>query len=330
MKEKSLFAITCCLTILFFIVSIMVGKVSISFQEMMFSDDEVISNLIYNYRIPKSITAILVGIALPVAGFLMQELFKNPLAEPAVLGVTSMASLGVGIVIFIFSLVGLDLYFNNPWILIIASFLGSLFALVLILSFANKVKSSSSLIIVGFMFSGLAAALLGLMQYFSASEKIKSFMMWGFGSISGLSWNQIGVFALAVFVGLLATSFALKGITGLLLGEKYAQSLGINIKKIRLIILIASALLTASATAFTGPIAFIGLAIPHICRSVLKTGNMKLLLKWIVISGILTMLIFSILIDIFPFGSLPINIITSLVGAPIVISILLNNRFEIK
>lgn len=334
MKEKPLFFILIILTIFLFLGSLSVGKVAISFSEIYHvfcgDADEMLHNLVFNFRLPKSLTALLVGISLPISGFLMQELFKNPLAEPSVLGITSMASLGVAIVIFLFVIIGLEEYLNNPWLIILASFFGSVVALILIISLSFRIKSSASLVIIGFMVSGLAAAFIGIMQYFSPSEKIKSYLVWGFGSLSGLGWEQVGVFALFVFSGIIVSLFTLKGITALLLGEKYAQSLGINIKKIRLIILISTALLTASATAFAGPIGFIGLAIPHICRTLLKTGNMKILYRWVFVSGIFLMLLFSILTEIFPFGTLPINIITALFGAPIVISILLNNKNEVR
>ncbi|SFN43199.1 iron complex transport system permease protein [Algoriella xinjiangensis] len=334
MKEKPLFFAFLFFTLILFIASLSVGKVSISFNEIYHvffgTSDEMINNLVLNFRLPKSITALLVGISLPISGFLMQELFKNPLADPSVLGITSMASLGVGVVIFLFSIIGLDQYLNNPWITIIASFLGAITALLIVIVFSFRVKSAASLVILGFMISGLSGALIGMMQYFAPSDKIKAFLIWGFGSLSGLSWQQISIFALFVLSGIIVSLFSLRGITALLLGERYAQSLGINIKKLRFIILIATALLTASATAFAGPIGFIGLAIPHICRTLLKTGDMRVLYRWIFVSGIFFMLLFSILTEIFPFGTLPINIITALFGAPIVISILLNNKNEVR
>ena len=334
MKEKPLFFAFLFFTLILFIASLSVGKVSISFNEIYHvffgTSDEMINNLVLNFRLPKSITALLVGISLPISGFLMQELFKNPLADPSVLGITSMASLGVGVVIFLFSIIGLDQYLNNPWITIIASFLGAITALLIVIVFSFRVKSAASLVILGFMISGLSGALIGMMQYFAPSDKIKAFLIWGFGSLSGLSWQQISIFALFVLSGIIVSLFSLRGITALLLGERYAQSLGINIKKLRFIILIATALLTASATAFAGPIGFIGLAIPHICRTLLKTGDMRVLYRWIFVSGIFFMLLFSILTEIFPFGTLPINIITALFGAPIVISVLLNNKNEVR
>lgn len=334
MKEKLLFYAVCGLVILLFIGSIGMGKVSISMWEIFHaftqSTDEVTSNLILNFRIPKSIAAVLVGIALPIAGFLMQELFKNPLAEPSVLGVTSMASLGVGTVIFLCSVLGLEMYLNSPWLIITASLIGSLIALVVILSFATKIKSSASLVILGFMLSSLTGALIGMMQYVAPSDQIKTFLMWGFGSLSGLTWQQLFIFALFIGAGLGISMFTLRGISALLLGERYAATMGIHMKRLRLLILIATALLTAGATAFTGPIGFVGLVIPHLCRTVLKTGDIRLLVKWIITSGICSMLLFSILTEVFPFGTLPINIITALIGAPIVISILLNNKYQIN
>ena len=237
MKEKPLFYLICCLTIFLFFYSLTIGKVEIPIKEIIGSTDEVNRNLVLNFRLPKSITAVLIGLSLPIAGFLMQELFKNPLAEPSVLGVTSMASLGVAIVVFLFTTLGLDTWLNNPWLLIFASFIGSIFALFFILLFLNKVKSSASLVILGFMLSGLTVAFIGLMQYFSTSDKIKTFLMWGFGSISGLSWEQVGVFALFVSFGLIGSIFTLRGISALILGEKYAQSVGIDIKKLRILIL---------------------------------------------------------------------------------------------
>ncbi len=330
MKERGLFIAMCVLTFIVFIVSLAVGKASIPFSEILHPTHEMTHNLIYNFRLPKSLTAVLIGIALPISGFLLQELFKNPLADPSVLGVTSLSGLGVAVVIFLFSLLGLDHWFHNSWLIILAAFSGAVLALLLIGSFAYRVRSSASLIILGFMLSGLASALIGVMQYFAPSEKIKSYLIWGFGSISGLSWEQLGIFFCCVVVGGVISLFSLKGITALLLGERYAMSLGVNLKNQRYLILGVTALLTASATAFAGPIAFIGLAIPHICRSLLKTGDMWKLYRWIVVSGVFTMLFFSIVVEIFPFGTLPINIITSLFGAPVVMSILLSNQQQIR
>ena len=179
------------------------------------------------------------------------------------------------------------------------------------------------------MIAGFSSAIIGVLQFFAPSEKIKTYLMWTFGSLSGLSWAQIFVFTIMTLIGLLISAFTLKGISGLRLGENYAHSMGINIKNVRWLILISSAILTAAATAFVGPVAFIGLAIPHICRIVFKKTKVIKLYVLVILTGIFSMLLFSWIAQIFPNGSLPINIITSLIGAPIVMSIILNrNQFQ--
>lgn len=292
-------------------------------------DDEMTYRLIVDYRLPKTLAAILAGIALPLSGLMLQELFRNPLADPSVLGITSAAGLGVALVIFLSSILGFTSLISNSWLISFASFFGALLALLLIVFFSARLNSTSALIIVGIMIAGFSSAIIGVLQFFAPSEKIKTYLMWTFGSLSGLSWTQIFVFTIMTLIGLLISAFTLKGISGLRLGENYAHSMGINIKKVRWLILISSAILTAAATAFVGPIAFIGLAIPHICRIVFKKTQVIKLYVLVILAGIFSMLLFSWIAQIFPSGSLPINIITSLIGAPIVMSIILNrNQFQ--
>lgn len=292
-------------------------------------DDEMTYRLIVDYRLPKTLAAILAGIALPLSGLMLQELFRNPLADPSVLGITSAAGLGVALVIFLSSILGFTSLISNSWLISFASFFGALLALLLIVFFSARLNSTSALIIVGIMIAGFSSAIIGVLQFFAPSEKIKTYLMWTFGSLSGLSWAQIFVFTIMTLIGLLISAFTLKGISGLRLGENYAHSMGINIKKVRWLILISSAILTAAATAFVGPIAFIGLAIPHICRIVFKKTQVIKLYVLVILAGIFSMLLFSWIAQIFPSGSLPINIITSLIGAPIVMSIILNrNQFQ--
>lgn len=292
-------------------------------------DDEITYRLIVDYRLPKTLAAILAGIALPLSGLMLQELFRNPLADPSVLGITSAAGLGVALVIFLSSILGFTSLISNSWLISFASFFGALLALLLIVFFSARLNSTSALIIVGIMIAGFSSAIIGVLQFFAPSEKIKTYLMWTFGSLSGLSWAQIFVFTIMTLIGLLISAFTLKGISGLRLGENYAHSMGINIKKVRWLILISSAILTAAATAFVGPIAFIGLAIPHICRIVFKKTQVIKLYVLVILAGIFSMLLFSWIAQIFPSGSLPINIITSLIGAPIVMSIILNrNQFQ--
>lgn len=297
-----------------------VGNTDISLWDI--SSNEVAKNLILNYRFPKAVASILVGISLPLSGLLLQELFRNPLADPSVLGISSASGLGVAIVIFLSAVLGFSNYLNNPWLLCLAALAGAGLALLMIIYFSSKINSTTALIVIGFMIAGFSSALIGVMQFFAPSEKIKSYLMWSFGSISGLSWSQLGVFFFFVIVGILISIFTFKGISGLRLGENYAHTMGINVKRTRWVILFSTSTLTASATAFVGPIAFIGLAVPHICRMVFKEMNVVKLYTYVLLLGVLLMLIFSWIAQIFPTGSLPINIITSLIGAPIVISII--------
>lgn len=297
-----------------------VGNTDISLWDI--SSNEVAKNLILNYRFPKAVASILVGISLPLSGLLLQELFRNPLADPSILGISSASGLGVAIVIFLSAVLGFSNYLNNPWLLCLAALAGAGLALLMLIYFSSKINSTTALIVIGFMIAGFSSALIGVMQFFAPSEKIKSYLMWSFGSISGLSWSQLGVFFFFVIVGILISIFTFKGISGLRLGENYAHTMGINVKKTRWVILFSTSTLTASATAFVGPIAFIGLAVPHICRMVFKEMNVVKLYTYVLLLGVLLMLIFSWIAQIFPTGSLPINIITSLIGAPIVISII--------
>lgn len=297
------------------------GNASISLMDIF--QDETARKLIVDYRLPKSLAAILAGIALPISGLLLQELFRNPLADPSVLGITSSAGLGVAMIIFASSIAGYFGFVNNPWILSIASFVGALIGLLVIGYFSTKLKSTASLIIVGMMIAGFSSAIIGILQFFAPSEKVKTYLLWTFGSISGLNWTQVLVFSLMVGLGILISCFTLKGIMGLRLGEQYAHSMGIPIKRLRTLILLSSAILTAATTAFVGPIAFIGLAIPHIVRILFKETQILKQFVLVMGTGVVFMLTILWISQLFETGTLPINIITSLMGAPFVMSIIL-------
>lgn len=310
-----------------FFLNLNVGNASISLLDAW--DNESAKKLVVDFRLPKTLAALLTGIALPISGLLLQELFRNPLADPSVLGITSASGLGVALVIFLSSILGFYGILNNPWLLSFASILGAFLGLALIVFFSARLKSTGSLIIIGMMIAGFSSAIIGILQFFAPSEKIKTYLLWTFGSISGLSWSHISVYALMVAIGILISIFSLKGISGMRLGENYAHTMGIPIKKTRGLILLSSAILTASATAFVGPIAFIGLAIPHICRIAFQESSVVKLYSLVILVGIFSMLLFAWISQIFPTGSLPINILTSLIGAPIVMSIILHkSKFQ--
>lgn len=331
-KEFKLrFSISIIILIIFIIalifLNLSVGNADISLWD--WNSNETARKLIFDFRLPKTLAAILTGIALPISGLLLQELFRNPLADPSVLGITSASGLGVAMVIFLAGIFGFFGMVNNPWILSLASFIGAFLGLALIVFFSSKLNSTSGLIIIGMMIAGFSSAIIGILQFFAPSEKIKTYLLWTFGSISGLNWSQVGVYSSMVMFGLVISVFSLKGISGLRLGENYAHTMGISIAQTRWKILISSAILTASATAFVGPIAFIGLAIPHICRIGFKETNIHRLFVLVIILGVFSMLFFAWISQIFPGGSLPINILTSLIGAPIVMSIILQkSKFQ--
>ena len=310
-----------------FVLNLTVGNADIDW--MNFSRNEVAQKLIWDYRLPKAIAALLSGIAVSVSGLLLQELFRNPLADPSVLGITSASGLGVAMVIFLSGLLGLSAMIQSPWLICLASFAGALLALLLIVYFSARLNSTASLIIMGMMVAGFSSAVIGLLQYFADSEQIKSYLVWTFGSLSGLGWEQITVFFLCTAFGLAISLFTLRGVSGLRLGEDYAHSMGINIPRARMGILVSSALLTAATTAFVGPVAFLGLAVPHICRMLFRETAVGKLYVLVFLSGAVMMLVFAWLSQLFPNGALPVNIITSLIGTPIVVSILLNrNRYN--
>ncbi|MFD1064239.1 FecCD family ABC transporter permease [Winogradskyella litorisediminis] len=317
-----------------FLVNVSFGSVDIPLKSIFKSFFGTIENetwqvIVTEFRLPKAITAILVGSGLGVSGLLMQTLFRNPLAGPFVLGISSGASLGVALVILGSGLFGgsLALALTAKWSIVIAASLGSFLVLLAVLAVSNKVRDTMAILIIGLMFGSITAAVVSVLSYFSSAEQLQQYIFWGFGSLSNLSWNELLIFACIYFAGLILSVFSIKGLNSLLLGDNYAKSLGINIKQNRLIIIIATSLLAGTITAFAGPIAFIGLAIPHLTRQIFTTSNHKILLPAVCLFGAIVMLVCDSIAQI-P-GSdyiLPINAITALVGAPVVIWLLVRQR----
>ncbi|PQJ77904.1 FecCD family ABC transporter permease [Polaribacter porphyrae] len=322
------------LAVLFF-VNISLGSVSIPFKDILNSlfggvvSKESWETIILNFRLPKAITAILVGSGLSVAGLLMQTLFRNPLAGPFVLGISSGSSLGVAVLILGSSVFGGFLLSSSisNWSLPIAASLGALLVLSAVIIAANKVRNTMSILIIGLMFGSLTSAIISVLAYFSEAEQIQQYLFWSFGSLGNLSWKELSIFFGFYIVGLLGTFFIIKPLNSYLLGENYAKSLGINIKKSRNIILVITSILTGVITAFSGPIAFIGLAIPHIARLLFTSSNHKILLPASAILGAIILLICDCIAQL-PTSefTLPINAITSLFGAPVVIWLLVKKK----
>ena len=318
-----------------FVTNISLGSVYIPFNNILSSlfggtlEQESWYHIIHNYRLPKAFTAIIVGSGLGISGLLMQTLFRNPLAGPFVLGISSGASLGVAIVILgsgIFGGVFASLFISK-WGIVIAASLGSFLVLLAVLMVSIKVRDTMAILIIGLMFASITAAIVSVLSYFGSAEQLQQYIFWGFGSLGNLSWNDLFILFLIYALGIIISIISIKSLNTLLLGENYAKSLGVNIKHSRLIIIIATSLLAGTITAFAGPIAFIGLAIPHITRQVFNTSNHKILLPAVFLFGAIVMLICDSIAQL-PNSdyTLPINAITSLVGAPIVIWLLVRKR----
>lgn len=328
------FLILTVLLILFFFVNISLGSVSIPTKEIFKSlvgniDNESWQYIIHNYRLPKAFTAILVGSGLGISGLLMQTLFRNPLAGPFVLGISSGASLGVALVILGSGFFGgiFASFLISKWSVIIAASLGSFLVLLAVMIVSSRVRDTMALLIIGLMFGSITSAAVSVLSYFSSAEQLQQYIFWGFGSLGNLSWQELLILLIIYLIGILMAMVSIKALNTLLLGENYAKSLGINLKKSRFIIIIATSLLAGTITAFAGPIAFIGLAIPHMTRQLFHTSNHKILLPAVFLFGAIVMLICDSIAQL-PTSdyTLPINAITSLVGAPVVIWLLVNKR----
>jgi iron complex transport system permease protein len=285
--------------------------------------------IVLNYRMPKAIVAVLVGGGLGVSGLLMQTLFRNPLAGPYVLGLSSGASLGVAIVILGASLFGgaFANFMLHKSSLIIASSIGSFLALLAVIIVSSKVKDTMAILIIGLMFASVTAALVNVLSYFSSAEELKRYVFWGFGSLGNLTWNELKFLGITFMIGIGLTIYSIKSLNILLLGDNYAQSLGLNLKKTRFIIIIATSVLAGSITAFVGPIAFVGLAIPHLTKLFFNTSNHNVLIPAVILSGSILMLVCDSISQL-PMSdfTLPINAITSLFGAPVVIWLLVRKK----
>ncbi|RNC89774.1 MAG: iron ABC transporter permease [Allomuricauda sp.] len=321
--------------VLSLLLNISLGSVSIPFPTVLRAifkgsiENESWLYIITDYRIPKAITAILVGSGLAVSGLLMQTLFRNPLAGPFVLGISSGASLGAALLLMGASLFsGLVIYgLASSIALALAASLGSFLVLLVVILVANYVRDTMALLIIGLMFGSITSALVGVLAYFSDAEQLQRFIFWSFGSVGNLSWPQISILLGITVIGFLIALFLVKYLNAYLLGENYAKSLGVPLKRSRLWIIIAAGLLAGGVTAFAGPIAFVGLAVPHLTRQIFDTTEHRVLLPAVMLYGAILMLLCDTLAQL-PSATivLPINAITSIVGAPVVIWLLVRKR----
>ena len=330
-----LFGFLTVLLLMVLLLNISFGQVAIPIKEVFKSlfgssaSKETWEYIIINYRLPKAITAILVGISLSISGLLMQTFFRNPLAGPYVLGLSSGSSLGVAFVVlgsgFLPSIVAH--FFLSSYGIILASCLGSLLVLLLIVLVSKYLRDVMSILIVGLMFSSFTSAIVTILTNFSTAEQLQKFMFWSMGNIGNVSWQNIGFLTIAVAIGTVLSITTLKSLDALLLGENYAKSMGLNYKRTQYCIIFATSILTGSITAFVGPIAFIGLAVPHLAKLLFQTSNHKILFSATLLIGAIIMLLCDVISQM-PLSdfTLPINAITSLVGAPIVIWLIVKKK----
>ena len=331
MKSRSfiLFIILSLLTLGLFLSDLAWGSIHISLREIVSvffgrGAEGINSEILLNFRVPKAITAVLAGASLSVAGLMMQTLFRNSLADPYILGVSSGASLGVALVMMAAASLPV-MFVSSGWALIVAAIIGASVVLALVVGVSFRVQNAVSLLIVGLMFGTIAGSIVSVLQNLSNPDAIKLFVMWTFGSLSAVTWTYMQVLLPVALLGLVMAFFLQKRLDGLLLGENYARGLGISIVRTRFLIVIATGLLAGGITAFTGPIAFVGVAIPHIARGIFRTSSHKILMPATVLCGASLILICDIISQI-PTYTLPINTISALFGAPIIIWIILKKR----
>ena len=334
-RHTFLFTLLTLLLLVALVLNISLGQVAIPIKDVFKSllgssaSKETWEYIIINFRLPKAITAILVGMGLSIAGLLMQTLFRNPLAGPYVLGLSSGSSLGVAFVILGASV--LPIAFAETLLssfgIILASCLGSFLVLLLVILVSQKLRDTATILIVGLMFSSFTSAIVSVLTYFSTAEQLQKFTFWSMGSLGNLSWENIVMLTIAVTLGLVMSLFSIKSLDALLLGENYAKSMGLNIQKSRYIIIVATSILAGSITAFAGPIAFVGLAVPHVSKLLFQTSNHKILFWSTLLTGAIIMLLCDMISQMPGMDfTLPINAITSIIGAPVVIWLLVGKR----
>lgn len=302
------------------IINLNIGFMKLEVSDFVFSDSD--NSPIAQLRINRALAMLLAGISIPTSGFLLQEYFQNPLAGPSVLGITSVASLSVAFYIFFSQDIVLPEIMQNSF-LSISAIGGSMVLMFILLAFSGKFQDKSFLIIFGFLVSALAGAVVSILQFYAENQSLKNYILWSFGANNQVSTNQIWVLAVIVLIGMFLSFKAIKPLIGNSLGTSYAQSIGVNLNHLKFFVIIASSVLSASVTAFLGPILFIGIVVPHFCRMIYNPA--KLWQQWILnmFLGIFIMEFFSIISETSQF---PLNVITSLFGIPVILAMMMNNR----
>ena len=338
-KPVTLYILLLALSIgVLFLLNLFLGSVDIPFRSIwnillgMDEGESVIwQNIIWKSRVPQALTAMVAGAGLAVSGLQMQTVFRNPLAGPSVLGISSGASLGVAFVVLLSGSIGgialSRLGFMGEIALTMAAIIGALSIMALIVYVSQKVHGNVTLLIIGVMIGYVANAVIGVLKFFSVEEDIRAYVIWGLGSFARVSGNQMMVFV-CIMVVLLPLSFLLiKTLNLLLLGDAYARNLGLNIKRARLQVIACSGVLVAIVTAYCGPITFLGLAVPHLCRGIFRSSDHRILMPASLLAGAALALLCNLIARMPGFeGALPVNSVTALVGAPVVVSVLFKKR----
>lgn len=323
--------------VVFLVLNLLLGTVKIPVGDVIDiligakSDNRIWTNIVMKSRLPQSLTAMMAGAGLGVSGLLMQTVFRNPLAGPSVLGISSGASLGVACVVLLSGSIGgvalSKLGVIGEVTITLSAIIGSLLIMALIAFVAQKVRGNVTLLIMGVMIGYIANAIIGVLKFFSAEEDIRAYVIWGLGSFSRVSGGQTWVFIVLMLIILPSAFFLIKTLNLLLLGDSYARNLGLNIKRARLLVIGCSGILVAVVTAYCGPIVFLGLAVPHICRGLFHTSNHATILPASLLSGASLALLCNLIARLPGFeGALPVNSVTALVGAPVVMWVLFNKR----
>lgn len=322
---------------IFFLLNLLLGSVHIPFKDVWhilwrdYDGNVIWQNIVWKSRIPQALTALVAGAGLSVSGLQMQTVFRNPLAGPSVLGISSGASMGVAFVVLLSGTIGgvalSKVGVMGEIALTISAIIGSLSIMALIIFVSQKVKGNVTLLIIGVMVGYVANAVIGVLKYFSVEEDIRAYVIWGLGSFARVSGNQMTLFV-SIMLVLLPLSFLLvKTLNLLLLGDAYARNLGLNIRRARLQVITCSGVLVAIVTAYCGPIIFLGLAVPHLCRGIFRTSDHRILMPASLLMGGAMALVCNLIARMPGFeGALPVNSVTALVGAPVVISVLFNKR----
>lgn len=321
----------------FFILNIVLGTVSVPFSSTLnilfgMNEEPIIwQNIIWKSRFPQTLTALVAGAGLSISGLLMQTVFRNPLAGPSELGISSGASLGVALVILLSGSIGgialSKLDFFGEIAVSVAAIAGAMLVMSIIIAISQRIQGNVILLIMGVMIGYIATAIIGVLKFFSNDEDVRAYVIWGLGSFAKVSGNQVYTFACIMTVLIPLSFLLIKTLNLMLLGERYARNLGLNIRRSRLAVIACSCVITAIITAYCGPIVFLGLAVPHLCRMIFTTSDHRILMPAVTLTGASLALFCNLIARMPGFeGALPINSVTALIGAPIVISVLFGKR----